>query len=364
VLVVDDSAFFRKLLRGCVEDLPGVQVVGTASNGKLALAKIDYLKPDFVVLDIEMPELGGLETLQRIHRRWPQIGVVIVSGQAKSAAELTVQALARGALEFVPKSSAAGERHNIKELTRSLRAAIDAFRQSRVRAHPAPPPPGESASRLRAASSDRESNLEPLPKKLSGVRIEAIGIASSTGGPQALMALIPRLPAEVSVPVFVVQHMPPMFTAALARSLDRQSALTVCEAQEGQRVGPGMVYIAPGGLHMVLRGRPTAKSGVSIGLLNTKPENGCRPSADVLFRSMATSYGGAGLGVVLTGMGADGTAGVRAMKQRGASCITQLPESCVISGMPRAVVEAGLSDESLDPQRIAERIGLLLRFGS
>ncbi len=373
VLVVDDTTFYRKLLRRCVEQLPGVHVVGTASNGRVALGKMEYLKPDFVILDIEMPELGGMETLEQIHQRWPQVGVVVVSGHARSAAESTVKALALGALDFVPKPNGPKPEENLQQLRDGLGAALSAFRVSSLRTK-GRVDAARSDPRLAAIEMDRPqprtgSNAAVLSvgrTALSPRAMQAIGIAASTGGPQVLSTVIPALPEDLPVPVFVVQHMPAMFTAALARSLDRAGPISVCEAENGQIVEPGTVYIAPGGHHMVVRKAVSATGlgELSIGL-NTGPAvNGCRPAADVLFRSMAVAYQSRALAIVMSGMGCDGRAGVSAMKSRGAICLTQSEQSCVVSSMPNAVVTAGLSDESLPPEAIAARIRQLTRRSS
>ncbi len=376
VLIVDDAAFYRKLLRRCVTDLPGVQVVGTASNGRIALGKIEYLKPDFVILDIEMPELGGLEALEQIRLRWPGIGVVIVSGQARNAAEMTVRALARGALDFVAKPAGGQADDNLQQLRKGLSEVLTAFRASRARAADTPSLPTAPAHvasaraapdkvaqvRLKAGASPAVADI-PKQARLSSQQVGAIGIAASTGGPQLLMKLIPMLPGDLSVPVFIVQHMPPMFTAELARSLDRNAPLSVCEACDGQIIEPGRAYLAPGGQHMVVRrsGTPTNTGALSIGLNSGPPVHGCRPAADVLFRSLATIYQARALVIVMTGMGSDGMEGVSAVKKQGGGCITQSAESCVVYGMPKAVVERGLSDEALPPELIVSRIRQLVR---
>jgi len=193
-------------------------------------------------------------------------------------------------------------------------------------------------------------------------RIDVVGIGVSTGGPNALAELIPRLPADLPVPILLVQHMPPVFTASLAEHLDQKSGLSVREARDGEQVLPGRVYIAPGGRHMVVRRLPDAEHPI-VGLNENPPENSCRPSVDVLFRSMAAQYDGNMLAVVMTGMGNDGCEGVRAMKRRGCLCLTQSEASCIVYGMPLSVDEAGLSDEQVPLDRLADRIVHLVRKG-
>lgn len=352
VLVVDDTAFYRNVLRRCVAELPHARVIGTAATGREALTKIEQLQPDFVILDIEMPELNGLATLRQVHRRWPEVGVVIVSGQDRNSAELTVEALARGAIDFVAKGGGGNPDENLHQLRSGLRRVIDTYRASRFRRRTRPEPASPDVALVTKDAATTSTG------RAKAERIDVIAIAASTGGPQVLSTVIPMLPATLGVPVLIVQHMLPAFTVALARSLDRISPLRVCEASEGQTLEPGNVYVAPGARHMVVRAGSPGLGGAraSIGLTDSLPENGCRPSADVLFRSLAAFYQGQVLAAVMTGMGIDGAAGVRALKKRGATCLTQSADSCVVYGMPRAVVEAGLSDANLAPEALALRI--------
>ncbi len=350
VLVVDDTAFYRRVLTRAVARIPRASVVGIAADGLSALEKLEQIQVDFVVLDIEMPNLGGLETLSVIRQRWPEVGVVVVSGLGHRAAELTVEALSRGALDFVPKGGGPSVDANEEQLAQSLVRVVTTFRSRRALSHL------EAASRPRQQSTrSRAVSIRPCVTS----KFHAIALATSTGGPPVLVKVLRGLPASLGVPVFIVQHMPPAFTHALARQLDKEAGLRVCEAQDGQLVEPGVAYVAPGGRHMVARASG-ALGQVSIGVLPPLADDLHHPSADVLFRSLASAYRGHVVVAVLTGMGDDGTAGVRLLKQRGASCLTQTQQSCVVYGMPRAVDNEGLSDEQLDPQDMGVRLANLV----
>jgi len=359
-LVVDDTIVYRKILSEILESLEGVQLIGTASHGRLALGRMEQTPADLVLLDVEMPEMNGLETLVQLKRRWPDTDVIMISGTNMSSAEITVEALEQGALDFIRKpegSDPEASRQELREKLRPLLRHIGTRRNMRAPASAGPPPTPCPAP---AAPTAEPS---PTPRPLPG-RIEVVGIGVSTGGPNALTELIPRLPADFPVPLLVVQHMPPNFTASLAEHLDRRSPLRVCEAREGEVIRSGSVYIAPGGKHMVVRRHETASGSQRIiGLNENPPENSCRPSVDVLFRSMAAHYDGGIATVVMTGMGNDGCEGVRTLKRRGCHCLTQSAETCVVYGMPMAVDEAGLSDERVPLGQLAQRLVRLVRDG-
>jgi two-component system chemotaxis response regulator CheB len=389
ILIVDDSVVYRRILKDLIGQLPGVDIVGSATNGRVALAKMEVTSVDFVVLDIEMPEMNGLEALEVIRTRWPDVGVVMVSGSSRSSADLTVEALARGAIDFVPK----GE--NREQLKKHLGLVVRSFstqwnlRHVRAVTSEAPPPrpsgrpepmiqvaaPSSSPAVLKVPTGTEEAAAilraaalsVPPPVTVPSVvglrpaRIDVVAIGTSTGGPQALAEVIPKLPGDLGVPVLVVQHMPPVFTASLARNLDDKSSLSVREGVDGDRVEPNVVYIAPGGYHMTVhRTEGTSPVERCIRLNEDPPENSCRPSVDVLFRSVASSYRGNTLAVVMTGMGDDGTRGIVTLKEQGCYCLTQDQNTCAVYGMPRVVAQAGLSDESLGIERIASRIQQLV----
>lgn len=387
VLVVDDTAVYRKIVSDVLSGIPNVVIVGTAANGRIALERLKNDAIDFMILDLEMPDLDGLATLKEARALYPELGVVMLSGQTRLAADMTVRALELGALDFLGKGTRDSAEENRQELLRQLSVVMRSFvtqrsmRQLRHRMSAvqesfrdptsSAPDPGRN---LRGSSSgrvpptpveaqQRPSQMLRAAPAVRVARVDVVVIGTSTGGPQALAEVIPALSVELAVPVLIVQHMPPVFTASLAQSLNQRSPLEVMEAQADQTIRPGQVLIAPGGRHMVVHRvtSSTGNSAVRIGLSDDPPENSCRPSVDVLFRSVGATYGRNVLAVVMTGMGEDGMRGVKALKERGCYCITQDAASCTIYGMPRAVDQAGLSDESVPLRHIASRIAHLAR---
>ena len=358
VLVVDDTVVFRRIVGDVVTSLDGAELVGTASNGLLALEKMKRLDVDVVLLDIEMPEMDGLAALGVLRREYPDVSVIMVSGANKHSADVVVNALAGGALDFVSKPEGTDPQSSrdylVAHLDPLLRLA--AYRR---RLHMPRSERGVPAGEPDDAQVCPAGRAGPNP-----TRIDVVAIGVSTGGPDALARVIPQLPSDLGVPVLMVQHMPPVFTRSLAESLDRKSALSVQEAVDGQAIEPNTVLIAPGGRHMVVRSRldaATGKRNAVVGLNDSPPENNCRPAVDTLFRSVAAHYGDTVLAVVMTGMGGDGCEGVRAMKRKGCLCLSQTRESCVVYGMPRAVDDAGLSDERVALADLPSRISALVR---
>nr|WP_320134124.1 chemotaxis response regulator protein-glutamate methylesterase [uncultured Holophaga sp.] len=357
VLVVDDTIVYRKILTDVLEKIEGIQGIATATQGRLALARMEQSPADLVLLDVEMPEMGGLETLEHLRQRWPETDVVMVSGANLSSAEVTVQALEQGAMDFIRKpegSDPEASRQELRDKLRPLIRHISTRKNMRSSTAPPPSPPLPAAQAIPQRSAPARGQME------------VVGIGVSTGGPNALAEVIPLLPADFPLPILIVQHMPPNFTASLAEHLDKRSRLRVVEATEGEPILPGRVYIAPGGRHMVVRRHAPAPGSFQriIGLNEAPPENSCRPSVDVLFRSMAAQFDSPVLAVIMTGMGNDGCEGVRTLKRRGCHCLTQSEETCVVYGMPLAVDEAGLSDEQVPLRSIAARLERLARQGA
>ena len=347
VLVVDDTVIYRKIVSDAVNALDIAQATATAPTGEIALMKLTQSRFDLALVDLEMPGIGGLETLIRIRRDFPDVDVVIVSGVTQRAAFVTIKAMNAGAFEFVRKPTGADPESNAAQLRDELGEVIQAVwrhRRGQPDRAPSPAPPGGV-------------RLAPTP---NGFGMLAIGV--STGGPQALTQVIPALPSDFPLPIVLVQHMPPVFTKALADDLNRKSALDVREAVEGDRVEPGRVLIAPGGRHMVVR---TTAEGLVAGLNDGPKDNSCRPAVDVLFRSVAACCGSSSvLAVIMTGMGMDGMRGVQTLKRKGCRCLTQSEQTCVVYGMPQAVDRAGLSDESINLDRIAGRLISLAEVGA
>ncbi|MFH0809779.1 MAG: chemotaxis response regulator protein-glutamate methylesterase [Pseudomonadota bacterium] len=359
VLVVDDTVTYRRILAEVVNSIAGAEVMATANNGKIALAKIRQDRPDVVLLDMVMPEMDGLETLRHIKKDYPEIGVIMVSGSTAPQAAETLKALELGALDFISKPEGADPLVNFQELKDGVRPLLTLFltrrhisRATEGLGHPA------VAVKTAAKPAPPSPEVAHRPQSLpTGIRVLVIGV--STGGPNALAEVIPRLPAGFRVPVLIVQHMPPSFTASLAGHLGRKSPLPVKEAKEGDHVCPGQVLIAPGGRHMTVKAVPGGAGSagrIVVALNDFPPVNSCRPSVDVLFRSIAECYGGGSLAVIMTGMGEDGARGVRDLKDKGCYCLAQNEETCTVYGMPRAVVEARLADEVLPLDQIALRI--------
>jgi two-component system chemotaxis response regulator CheB len=340
VLVVDDTVTYRKLARDVLASLSGVEVVGTAANGKIALERVEQHHPDLLLLDLEMPEVDGLEVLRRLKVAGGDVGAIMLSAVTDTKA--TMNALELGAFDFIVKPGGNSLEENVQRLRGELRSKLDAFARTRsirrilhepaetcARRLPEPTPPASDA----AFAGERPHATMTAPA------VVALGI--STGGPQALTEMLPKLPASLPVPVLIVQHMPPVFTRSLAEDLNGRCALRVCEASDGQVVASGDVLIAPGGKQM----RVERENGtVIVRITDDPPELSCKPSVDYLFRSVADVYGGNVVGVIMTGMGSDGVRGCRMLKQRGAAIIAQDQATCVVFGMPRGLVEQGIAD--------------------
>lgn len=336
VLVADDSVVVRRLLSDALNQAPDIEVVGTAPDGRIALQKLTQLQPDAVTLDIEMPTMDGLETLIELRKTHPRLPVIMCSTLTSRGASATLDALALGASDYVTKPTArAGDLDALRDdLVAKVRALCG-------RASPDAPP--------------RRSRAPIAPRATPSGRTEAVVIGVSTGGPTALSELVPALPGALSVPVLVVQHMPPMFTRMLAERLDARSALRVVEASDGEVVVPGTVYVSPGGRHLTVE-RRGADDPVRIRLDDGPAENSCRPSVDVLFRSAARIWGGNVLAAVLTGMGQDGFRGSEQVVSAGGAVIAQDEATSVVWGMPGIVVRHGLADAVVPLDEMAQVI--------
>jgi two-component system chemotaxis response regulator CheB len=329
VLVVDDSAFVRKAVERMLGAAADIEVVGLAADGEEGLAKARELQPDVVTLDVRMPRLGGLETLERLMAEQP-VPVLLMSTLTQEGAEVTLRGLELGAMDFVDKSSV--QPMSMLSLAEELVAKVRALGRARVRARPRPVP-----------SSARGT----------GAPAECVVIAASTGGPAALQAVLGGLPAGFPAAVLLVQHIPRGFTRSLAERLDARSAVPVREARDGDVVGAGTVLLAPAGIHsrVVRRGEQVEL------VLDEEPRDALhRPSANVLMASAAEVYGPLAVGVVLTGMGSDGTEGLRAIQERGGLTLAESEETSVIYGMPKAAIEAGVVRRVVPLERVAGEI--------
>lgn len=353
VMIVDDSALVRRIATDILAADPEILVVATAAQGEFALAKLAKERPDVITLDLEMPGIGGLETLRRIMASRPT-PVIVLSAHAKQGAERTLQALELGAVDFVLKPSGSlsgGVNAVAAELVEKVKSAAIGARVAQEQ-------------RTLEVLPSTQSPPQPVPTpprgRSGGGSIDVVAIGTSTGGPVALKTLLTRLPASLPVGVLVVQHMPPVFTRAFAERLDSCCELRVREAEDGDSVEPGRVLLAPGNFHMTISmtgGLPHVRLG------HDDAVNGHRPSVDVLMRSVATEYGARAIGVIMTGMGKDGLAGLALVHANGGYIIAQDGPSSVIYGMNREVVRAGIADEVVPLDQIASRIVDLLVNG-
>jgi two-component system chemotaxis response regulator CheB len=343
VLVVDDAVVFRRLVSDELSADPAIEVVGTAANGRIALAKLGQLNPDLVILDIEMPELDGLATLREIRKTHPKLPVIMFSAFTERGAEATLDALALGATDYFAKPAG------------GLDASLQVIRDELI--------PEIKALCRRAGSGLLSAPAWSLDSGPAGPRtapVDVIAIGASTGGPNALSDVFSGLPADLPVPIVIVQHMPPMFTRLLAERLTAQSRLTVEEGRTGGVLRPGHVWLAPGDHHMavVRDGQQTR-----IVVHQSPAENSCRPAADVLFRSVAQAFGAGTLAVVLTGMGQDGLRGCEAIRAVGGQILVQDEPTSVVWGMPGFVARAGLANRVLPLGLVAHEIVRRVREG-
>ena len=344
VLVVDDSVVIRRIVTSVLSEDDGIRVVGTAASGRSALEKIEQLAPDILTLDIEMPEMDGLETLRHLRQLHPRLPVVMFSTLTERAAAATLEALSLGARDYVTKPSNVGSTSAALDTIRSqLLPRIKALVPRRPRS-----PAAAGVARLAPAS------LRPVGTDPHGI----LAIGSSTGGPDALATIVRDLPADLPAPVVIVQHMPPTFTRVFAQRLDRLAKLTVVEGQPGMRLEPGLVVVAPGDTHLlVVEERDVPRVATSQGAR----QNGCRPAVDVLFRTAAAVFGGQVLACVLTGMGQDGLRGSERLRAAGAEIVVQDEATSIVWGMPGAVATAGLADRILPLPAIAADLVNALR---
>ncbi|MEZ0165790.1 chemotaxis response regulator protein-glutamate methylesterase [Kineococcus sp. LSe6-4] len=341
VLTVDDSVVVRRIVTDVLASDPAIEVVGTAPNGKIALDKIVQLKPDVVTLDIEMPVMDGLEAIKEIRRIDRKLPVIMFSTLTERGATATLEALSSGASDYVTKPANVGSVQESMDSVREqlipkIKALVPHLAAAAAPAPVRPATPVTTRTRTSAAKAPR-----------------ALVIGSSTGGPEALSAVLAKLPAGLGVPVLVTQHMPPVFTRLYAQRLDKASALRVVEAADGDAVVPGTVYVAPGDFHMEVarRGPQTV-----IKLHQGPAENFCRPAVDVMVRSAVAAYGGELLAVILTGMGSDGKLGCKAVAAAGGQVLAQDEATSVVWGMPGAVTREGIADEVLPLGSIADAI--------
>lgn len=336
-LVVDDSALYRQMVRNVLERIGGVEVVGSAADGEEAVRMAHELQPDVVTLDVTMPRLDGIGVLRAFRRTGVRARVIMVSSLTADGAPATVEALLEGAFDHVLKPAGLDPHKARDHLFRELAAAL---------------------AGISAGEPSRPSFRQPREAPRRSIGYDAIAIGASTGGPEALRRLVPLFDSRLDVPVAVVQHMPPVFTATLAHRLDELSAVGVVEAADGMPFAAGRVHVAAGGSHLVIRRTGDATGGVAARVAvcrteNTPARHGCRPAVDVLLESMVEVYASRLLVVILTGMGHDGADGCAAVKAAGGTVLAQEPGECAVYGMPKAVIERGLADAVLSVSDIA-----------
>lgn len=338
VLVVDDSSVVRRTLTDILSSETGIEVVAAAPNASIALARFDALKPDLVTLDVEMPDSSGLDLLREIRRRNQTVPVIMFSALTQKAAATTLDALALGASDYVTKPSALPTRGEVEAHIRNALVP-------RIRAL--------GTSRAAASLARRDPSLRPPIPLPVGRRVSVLAIGCSTGGPNALADVFRHLPASLTVPIVIVQHMPPVFTRLLAERLSASSPIPVKEAEQGDVLVPGRALIAPGDHHL----RVVREGTKFVATLDQgPPENSCRPAVDVLFRSVASVYRAQSLAVVLTGMGQDGLKGCELIRDAGGQILAQDEKSSVVWGMPGFVAKAGLADAVVPLSDIASQI--------
>ncbi len=367
VLVVDDTIVYRKAVSDILSEIPGVEVIGVAHNGKIAVSKIQTLKPDLLTLDIEMPEMNGIEVLQYLQQYAPHVSAIMVSTLTSEGGDMTMRALELGAYDFILKPTTSNIVESKQYLRTLLIPLIKAYQtgHTTVGSLQTGTRRGVMPQKTAAAKYDPSSKaIVPPPNKFAvpgaGIlrrhgKSEIVTIGISTGGPNALARMMPMLPGDLGVPLVIVQHMPPVFTQSLANSLNSKCALTVKEAQDGEALQANVAYIAPGGKQMKLVASADGTNRL-IKITADPPENSCRPSADYLFRSVADYYVGRATAVIMTGMGSDGTKGLQILKQKGTLIIGQNEASCVVYGMPKAPAELGLTDVVVPLDKIAGEI--------
>lgn len=340
VLVVDDSAFMRKAISSMLEKDGDIQVVGSARNGQEALDKIRSLDPDVVTLDIEMPVMDGLSALRHIMMEAPR-PVLMVSSLTTEGAEDTLKAMELGAVDFIPKQLSKVSLDIVK-IEDDLRRKVKTVAKRKFKAIP------------QARRKSAPARQQAVPSKRRGAQIrDIVAIGVSTGGPPAVQKIISSLQSDFPACVLIAQHMPAAFTGAFAKRLNDVSSLQVKEAQTGDRIEKGRVYIAPGGRHLKINQKV---SHIQLEIATEPDDVLYKPSVDVLMESVAGGVGKRGLGVILTGMGKDGLLGIRVLKRKGGKALAQSDSTCVVYGMPRAIVDEGLADGVVDIDDMAESI--------
>ena len=345
VLVADDSAFMRTAITRMIESDPNLRVGATAQTGQEALDKVKTLKPDVVTLDIEMPGMNGLDTLRHIMKECPT-PVIMVSSLTQEGAEVTLEALDIGAFDYVPKQSSFVSLDIVK-IREELISKIKAAAESKIK---------RPMLRVGKPATPEHKTVIATPKNAATI----VALGTSTGGPKALQEMLPLLPEDLNVPVLIVQHMPPGFTGPFAKRLNGLCKINVREAIQEEEVQPGVVYIAPAGQHMTVYRRGASK--VAVRLAQTPTGLLHMPSVDVMMNSVAEVFRSLTLGVIMTGMGADGAKGMETIKREGGFNVGQDEPTCTVYGMPRSAAEAGVLQRVVPLPQIPEQIMQITRY--
>ncbi|MBU0698522.1 MAG: chemotaxis response regulator protein-glutamate methylesterase [Proteobacteria bacterium] len=358
VLIVDDTVIYRKIVNDVLSELPDVQVVGSAHNGKAAITKIVALKPDLLTLDIEMPEMDGLEVLTHLQTIAPEVGAIVLSTLTTKGSEMTIKSLELGAFDFIPKPQTGNMEENKIYIKSTLAPMIKAFARRQEIKRLLKDKSIYSKTTLEKETLPDSQNIAEHMIAITGrqrQKSEIVAIGISTGGPNALAQMMPKIPSKLGVPIVIVQHMPPVFTQSLANSLNAKCTIDVREATDGEPLKPNTALIAPGGKQMKVVAAPDGKTRI-VRITDDPPEHSCRPSVDYLFRSIAHHYVGRATGVIMTGMGSDGLLGLKLMKRNGATIIAQDESTCVVYGMPKGPIEIGIVDVVAPLDKIADEI--------
>lgn len=361
VLIVDDSAFMRKAIEIILQKDPDIEIVGHAGDGKEALDAIEKLDPDVITMDVEMPRMDGITAVREIMSRKPK-PVIMISSVTKEGAETTLRAMDAGAMDFIPKP-ASRVSLDIVYLEQEIRDKVKAVSKRRPPLIRPKYVPHSAAPAVRTGPdpgskyglATRASNIPPAPglsaaplvvqKPLGRTIRDLVSIGVSTGGPPAVQKVLSALPADFPVPILIAQHMPAAFTAPFSRRLDNSCEISVKEAVSGEQLKPGVAYVAPGGQHIRLE---VKLSTMTVAISDKPTEALYRPSASILHESVGKALGRRALGIQLTGMGSDGLEGIRVLKEKGGKALAQSDATCVVYGMPKAIVDAGLADEIVD----------------
>lgn len=368
LLVVDDSTMYRQALKGIVETIPGVKCIGQACDGREAIEKIISDKPDVVTLDMEMPVMSGMDVIKAVTAKNLSAKLIIVSACSQSGAEVAINALKLGAYDFITKPNRLSEggakediRQQLIEKLKALQGDANKVLKRSLEASDTTKNSQRPIAIGRSTTAGKFVVSKPVtPPSISRRELapKAIAMGCSTGGPKALLKLFSGLTCKLDIPIYIVQHMPPMFTQTLAKSIDEIGIVSVKEAEDGEKPLPNHAYIAPGGRQMKL---VHGDDGVEIKITDDAPENFCKPSVDYFFNSVAEIYEARALGVILSGMGSDGSEGLKKMKRHGVTVLGQDEESCVVYGMPRVAQEAGLIDKQVNIENMASAIEDVIR---